>query len=388
MLIHHFYRSIDSFKHSYKYHFRISWVIIGYLSSIGIGTMGLPSYAQTSAPAISTPDRFPTQNQESAPSSNSSTPAQPSNPTLNTTDRYLLGAGDRLQIDVFNSPDYSREYQVLSDGSLNLPLVGTVFVGGLTIEQAAALITERYQRYILRPSITLVLLESRPLQIAVSGEVNRPGSYNVSQTDLPQNTLTVTQAIQLAGGITQSANIRVIQVRRPQPDGLGDATVYNIDLWQLLQDGNLSQDLSLQDGDSVIVPTATALNPAEVTTLASASFSPDTITVYIAGEVDSPGAIQVAPNTPLNQALLASGGFNEEAVRGSVDLIRLNPDGTVLQRRIPVNFSQGVNETANPALRNNDTIVVRQAGLNRFSNVLDTLLSPISGLLRILNIFP
>jgi polysaccharide export outer membrane protein len=233
------------------------------------------------------------------------------------------------------------------------------------------------------------------MQIAVVGEVHRPGSYNISRDadddisgdgdQLVQPT--VTQAIQLAGGITQSADIRNIQVRRPHPQQPGEYWLLDVSLWDLLQSGDLQQDVPLKDGDTVLIPTATNLDYAETATLAAASFSPESITVNVVGEVDAPGAIEIPPNTPLNQALLAAGGFNDRAARRSVELIRLNPNGTVLRRDIDIDFAQAVNDVSNPALRDNDTLVVRQSRGSRTLDVLGDVLFPVGGLVNLLRIF-
>lgn len=226
----------------------------------------------------------------------------------------------------------------------------------------------------------------QPISIAVVGEVFRPGPYTVAGTartgeaGVPGSTgegksPTVTRAIQVAGGIKPSANIRKVQIRRPTRSG--NEQIIEVDLWQLLQAGDLRQDAILQDGDTVSVPKVAEINPEEATQIASASFSPDTIRVNVVGEVDTPGVIEVPPSTPLNQALLAAGSFNTRAHRSSVTLIRLNPDGSVAKRTIDVDFSQGLNEDSNPMLSNNDVIVVRRSGLAAVSDTLGSLLLPL-----------
>lgn len=331
------------------------------------------------------------------------------------TGGYLLGVGDFVRVDVFNIPDYSGEFQVLSGGVLNLPVVGTISVEGLSVQQAATRIETQLTPYVRRPRVTVSLLDLRPIQVAIAGEVNRPGAYRIdNDTNNPGRSAseipTLTEVIELAGGITQLANIRQIEVQRRLPppstdslsndlfnerpsrpallaeaEGEGSTTqrpypiqTLSVDLWNLLQEGNLDEDILLQDGDRIIIPTATALSAEEITEIATASFSPDQITVNVVGEVDAPGVIQLPPNAPLNQALMAAGGFNNRARRRSVNLIRLNPDGTVTERSIDVDFSQGVNDDDNPALRPNDMIVVRRSGLARFGDSLNLVTSPIT----------
>ena len=301
---------------------------------------------------------------------------------------YILANGDNLYLEVFGLPDYAGEFAVLADGTVRLPMVGQVPVQGLTLEQAKVVITQAYGQYIRQPFVDLNLINSRPVRIAIAGEVTRPGAYaieNEAEPDKPVGPITVTQAIQMAGGITQRANIREVQIVRGQgiPDVVPQST--NVDLWELIQSGDLDQDLALRDGDTIVVPEVSSVNASEATRLATANFSPDTITIYLVGEVESPGALELPPNIPLNQALLASGGFTNRAVEGTVDLVRLNPDGTVDKNEVDIDFGQDSNTEGNPILQNNDTIVVRETGLSELSDRAGQVFSPALGLFRVLN---
>ncbi|WP_293132110.1 polysaccharide biosynthesis/export family protein [Okeania sp. SIO3I5] len=448
---------------------------------------------------------------------------------------YTLGAGDRLQIDIFNVPEYSGkngQHQVQIDGTLNLPLIGNVSVQGMTLELAKNLIQEKYGEYLQIPIVNLNLLAARPLKVAIAGEVQHPGSYTISpivsqggnsesSTQLP----TVTKALQVAGGITTSADIRQIKIRRLQLNV--PEQIININLWELLQSGNLVQDISLRDGDTLFVPSITEINPVESNQLASAnfagtntqplniavvgevarpgpyiletdidqsqvlptgenldsseadgnilppentrlhtvtkaikmaggitsaadireirvrrltragteqvikvnlwqllqtgdlsqdivlesgdtiyvpvadevnldelaevnasSFSPGNFKINVIGEVVKPGTIFVSPNSTLNQALLAAGGFNpRRAETKEIELIRLNPNGTVTRRKVEIDFSAKVNEETNPTLLNNDVIVVGRSGRTTFTDNVGGVLAPFSPINRILGIF-
>jgi len=216
---------------------------------------------------------------------------------------------------------------------------------------------------------------SQPLNIAVVGEVSRPGTYTVGAGGSGGTgggiigLTTVTRAIQTAGGITPLADIRQIEVRRQRKDGTQQLIA--LDLWQLLETGALTNDIILQQGDTIVVPTATSIDLAEAPQVALASFSPGAIRVNIVGEVISPGTLELPPNTSLNQALLAAGGFNNSRARkDDVELIRLNPNGTVSKEVVPVDFSQGLDEQTNPTLRNGDVIVVGRSGLAKTRDTL------------------
>ncbi|WP_084555066.1 SLBB domain-containing protein [[Phormidium ambiguum] IAM M-71] len=236
---------------------------------------------------------------------------------------------------------------------------------------------------------------SQPLNVAVVGEVSRPGTYTIQpfrpapgvQGALPSfaGLPTLSQAIQQAGGITQLADIRRIEVRRNTRLGTQQILVSNF--WQLLQSGDRSQDLILQQGDTIFVPTAQDVDPSEAPQIAASSLSPATIRVNVVGEVIRPGITQIPPNTSLNQALLAAGGFNPTRAKKSVvELLRLNPNGTVTKRNITINFSRGINEEANPILRDNDVIIVRRSVSAEITDGLRTWLDPISNFFSIFNL--
>ncbi|NEO89155.1 MAG: hypothetical protein F6K56_02345 [Moorea sp. SIO3G5] len=211
------------------------------------------------------------------------------------------------------------------------------------------------------------------------GEVFRPGAYRLGGGENGASRPTVSQAIQTAGGIKPSANVRQIQVRRPTRDGTEQ--LINVNLWKLLQDGDLSQDLALQRGDTVIIPTVTEITAAEAAQIASTNLSPDVIRVNVAGEVKQPGTVQIPSNTTLNEALLSVGGFNERSEE-VVELIRFNPDGSLTRREIQVNLKQGIDAQTNPLLWHNDIIL---AGRSRSARITDTLSNILGPILQILS---
>ena len=250
---------------------------------------------------------------------------------------------------------------------------------------------------------------STPLNIAIVGEVNRPGTYTVSGEDVTATgnleTLTapgtgggvvglptVTRAIKIAGGITPTADIRRIQVLRQRKNGTQQ--LIDVNLWELLENGNLNQDVLLQQGDTIVVQTATNIDLAEAPRLATASFSPNRIQVNVVGEIQEPGVVELPPNASLNQAILVAGGFNNtRAEKEEVELIRLNPNGTVSRQTIPIDFAQGLDEATNPILQNNDVIVVGRTRLARFGDrispvgqVTNSVFS-LFGILRFFNLF-
>ncbi|CDM95625.1 MULTISPECIES: SLBB domain-containing protein [Limnospira] len=310
---------------------------------------------------------------------------------------YILGAGDTIEIDIFNVPEYSGErgrHQVSVDGSLNLPLIGRVTVQGMTIDQVSELLKERYGEYLQRPLITVKLLERRPVQVAIAGEVKRPGSYMVSGNSQSQNmggvsnAATVTGVLRMAGGITTSADIRQVKIRRP--GGGGEETIVNLDLWELLQNGDLSQDLALRDGDRIYIPTVTNINRHEARQLSSANFASNAdgpINVAVVGEVNRPGTHILSIDTmagtegenvsewrgivgvdpvgvyTVTRAIKAAGGITPEANIREIQVRRISRTGT--EQTVMVDLWKLLQEgdlQEDIALQGGDTIIVPKGG--------------------------
>lgn len=245
---------------------------------------------------------------------------------------------------------------MLVDGSLNLPRAGRMLVEGMTLAQVESLIYSRYARYYQQPATSVVLVQPRSLRISVTGEVNRPGVYRLSATEGSQFP-SVTQALQEAGGISQDADLRQVKVYRSQRNG--EPQTLTLNLWELLQTGDLSQDMHLRDGDRLVIAKAEDLSIADLNQIATANIAANAIAVTVVGSgTETQGTLQLSPNTPLNQVVLAAGGFNDRRESRTVNLIRLHPNGTVEQRVLEVPIAADVNEENNPILRNKDVIVL------------------------------
>ncbi|MDJ0746540.1 MAG: SLBB domain-containing protein [Xenococcaceae cyanobacterium MO_167.B27] len=232
------------------------------------------------------------------------------------------------------------------------------------------------------------LQTDEPINVAVVGEIYRPGTHTVTpqqigdeeQDSLPAR---LTQAIGVAGGIKPLADVRKVEIHRDTWDG--QEKVFAVNLWELIQAGDENQDIILQEGDRIIIPQAESLSAEESEKIAEGVISPAQITVNVVGEVVNPGAQEVRPNTPLNQAILAAGGFdNRRADTGEVELVRLNDNGTVAKRTIKVDFAQGISEENNPVLRNNDVVVVSRSGLTKTTDTAGRIFSPLGGIFSIL----
>ena len=306
-------------------------------------------------------------------------------------DAYIIGPGDLLELKLFDAPELSGSLEVLNDGTVPLPLIGSVRLTGLTLQQATVWVQTLMSQQLLRPDLQLRVVQPRPIRVALIGEVERPGIYSLttseaSQTEGGSNTIsglpTVVDAIQKAGGITQIADLRTVVLQRRLP-GSDQPVRYkqtNLNLLDLILEGNQTQNPYLFDGDTIRLIKAEE-TPAEAVELASVNLSPQVININIIGEVVSPGRLQLPANTPLVQAVLAAGGaLNWRANRGNVELVRINRNGTATLERFALDLSQGASNSKNPPLRDGDTVKVNRSGLAKASDAIDAVTQPLSGL--------
>lgn len=295
---------------------------------------------------------------------------------------YTLGPGDRIGIEIFNVPEFSGAQQVLVDGTISLSLIGSVNVQGLTLKQVADEIAARYVDLLERPIVNVQLQQARPVTVNVVGEVNRPGAY----IEQGGGSFRVTQAIQAAGGITREADLRRVQLSRPQRNG--PDRLFDIDLWELITSGTQESNFLLLDGDTISIATADLLDLSESQKIATANFAPDQINIFLVGEVGRRGRLSLNPNTPLNQALLAAQGFNTGRANFDriVRLIRLNPDGTVTDREYQVDFANNVNEDTNPPLQDNDVLIVNRSVLATVTDFLSLITTPLRSVVNTVNV--
>jgi len=306
---------------------------------------------------------------------------------------YLIGPGDILQLIIYDSKEFSGDYKILNDGTVTLPLVGSVSLNYFTLKDANKYLTQLYGTQLLRPELFLGLKSARPIKVSLTGEIERPGIYSltldesvktsggpaIKNSGLP----TVIDAIQKAGGISQNANLRNVILKRRMPGVKNEYKYTTLNLLDLFIFGNSSQNLFLFDGDTIEIKRA-KIEEKEIINISKINISPKTIQINVIGQVVNQGRIEVEANTPLVQAILQAGGPKAwKANKGNVDLIRINKNGTVTRNKYSINYNNGVLLSENPPLANGDTIIVNESLLSKTSGGLNTIVEPVTPLISI-----
>jgi polysaccharide export outer membrane protein len=322
--------------------------------------------------------------------------AQAGGEVTTSTDAYILGPGDRVQLEMIDPvmKDLGGTFEILNDGSAGLALLGSVVLQGLTLNQATQWLTRLYGGYLRRPDLNLRVERSRPIQVSVVGEVQSPGPYTLTSSEVsqtvggPSTTIsglpTLVSAIQKAGGLTLNANLSDVALLRRLPGGTDQMRERRIDLLALLRQGDKRQNPFLFDGDTVVV--GKAENPdSDVIEMAASNLSPQEIQVNVVGEVVKPGRISLRANTPLVQAILAAGGpATFRARRSPVELVRINRNGSATREYFTLDYSQGVSGPLNPPLRDGDSVIVNRSTFARVTDAIGAVTTPIAPVLNIL----
>jgi polysaccharide export outer membrane protein len=161
-------------------------------------------------------------------------------------DSFVIGNDDVLAINVWKEPDISRSIPVRSDGKISLPLVGEVQAAGRTPLKLEQEIASRLQNYISQPEVSVMVQQINSQKFNVLGQVAHPGTFVIA------NSLTVLDALALAGGFRDFAKQKSIYVLRQNADGTETRLPFNYK--DVIKGKNLAQNVKIQPRDTIIVP--------------------------------------------------------------------------------------------------------------------------------------
>jgi len=159
---------------------------------------------------------------------------------------YRLSKSDTVEVSFTFSPEFNQSLTVQPDGFVALKGAGTLLAEGLTLPELQRAIADAYLRFLVDPEITVALKDFDKPYFLASGEVARPGKYEL------RGDLTVHEAVAIAGGFTQQARHSQVVLFRQTSSGVAETHV--IDLKRMMNQRNLREDLHLQPGDFVYVP--------------------------------------------------------------------------------------------------------------------------------------
>jgi len=352
------------------------------------------------------------------------------------SDSYILGPGDKLQIELLGIPDLSGIFSIGPDGTVYLPRLRALYVEGLTVEELRYFITDQFKTYVKQPQVYVRPVGYRAVRVYVGGEIGRPGYYMLSGSQVLEDVLnieesrpmemsqnntglngigasrvrmrrsasddvsmlrgittaqpdrwpTIFDALRAAQGVTPYSNLSQVQVTRKQPLSAGGGKVRaNVDFLKLVSSGDEGVNIRLFDGDVISVARSPQTMRDQLLAASRTNLSPDFVEVFVSGRVKEPGPQSLPQGATLNQAIASAGG--PKLLRGGIEFLRFNPDGSTDRRHFSYNPSAGADDYKNPVLMSGDIVRINNSLFSAGVEVFNELTGPAVGIYSVYSLF-
>ncbi len=249
----------------------------------------------------------------------------------NTDSEYRMAVSDLFEISVYEEPDLTKVVRVAADGMISYPLLGNIFVKGLTAKELEAKITELLAKdYLVNPQVSIFIKEHS--KISVLGQVEKPGAYEL------KTGLSIIDAIALASGFTDKADkTKVKRIREKE----GKKETIEININTIAKDVYAGREIMLEPNDVIIVE--------------------ELGTISIIGQVKNPGRYDLKDGMTVIDAIAIAGGLTDIAAGDGTKVIR-SEKGKKQIFRIPItSIVKSGDKSQDVILRPNDTIVVPES---------------------------
>ena len=216
---------------------------------------------------------------------------------------YVVGPGDVLAVHVFYEPQLSGNFRVENDGHFGYPFLGRVSAAGKTVAAISTLLKDKLSDgYLRNPQVTVDVEQFRSQSVFVMGEVRTPGKYILT------GSITLLDALAQAGSPSAAAGGEVLilhpkmTVNGPTLPNQRDAEVTRVNLREI-EDGRLSRNVTILDGDTVFVPKAERF--------------------FVTGLVRNPGSYVLERNMTVLQAISTAGGISDRGSNRGLKIVRI-----------------------------------------------------------------
>jgi len=213
-----------------------------------------------------------------------------------TPQNYILGPDDQIIISVYGNSQVEWKPNVSPDGTIQIPGVGPINVGGKTIEQVRGIITSKLiaNHYAIGhgTNVAITLGNIRSITVTLTGEVVKQGTYTISSLSKLFN------ALYVSGGPNENGSLRQIKLIRNNQE------IKTVDFYDFLLTGSQKDNIRLQDGDVIRVPTYK-------------------VRVSLAGQVKHPAIFEVLPGETLKNVINFAGGFTDLAYTATIKAIQV-----------------------------------------------------------------
>jgi polysaccharide export outer membrane protein len=223
-------------------------------------------------------------------------------PTETTSSTYRLQPYDLIDVDVYSEEDLHKPARLGSDGTVLLPLIGSIKLGGLTVGEATDLVCKRYASgFVKNPSVLITVLQYRKGTFSILGQVLKPGMYEISEG----THVTIIEAVSLAGGYAPKAAQNSVTVKRTVA---GKDAIFKVRAGDMAQNPDVAP-FEVLPGDTLLVPS---------TEYQKSNFS-------ILGQVQKPGMYEISEGAHVTiiDAISLAGGYTPLAAENAITVKRM-----------------------------------------------------------------
>ncbi len=326
---------------------------------------------------------------------------------------YILGPGDKILINVSREyPELTSIVSITGEGTINIPMVGRIFVDKLTLSELTFLLNEKYKEYVKYPSLEINIIGYRQIKVLIDGEVNNPGIYSlkgqfgmISESNLSDyaNTdsinkpgftrnnqklsrnvesnafPTVIDAIRNSGGITRDSDLSKIKIIRKESISSGEGLIMaTLNLGKNILEIDPAENIRIYDGDKIFVSKIKGGGNKQIINAVKSNLTPKYIKVYVTGRVRLPGLITLNNSTTLNDAIDVAGGTTP--IKGPVTYISTDSDGLVIKKSFRYRKNSKRGSKKNPYLKEGDLVFVGTSLFSNISEVISEITNPFQGL--------
>ena len=329
---------------------------------------------------------------------------------------YILGPGDTLELKVSDRAKLlNQTFTINSDGQATLKRLKSVYVSGLTLKELKNILDKKYLDFVKETDVSLNIINYRPLNLVIDGEVLNPGMYklpgsigffedtkledldsplrNIEMEDISQSAEnggnlnsnnnvffpTLVDVIKKAGGLTENADASKVKVIRK--DNLSNGGGYittTVNLLNAINGDDTSQNIRVLDGDKIKLAYSKEPIISQIRKSIKSNLNPRFINVYVGGRVENAGQIKISNSAVLTDAILLSGGT--KVLKGPVRFLRYKSDGSIDFRQFRYRKRASRGSYKNPYLRNGDIIRVGDTIATNTAEILQEFVSPFLGI--------
>ncbi len=331
---------------------------------------------------------------------------------------YIIGPGDNLLIIISKDyPELTRNIVVNGEGTINLYSLGRIYVEGLTITELTSLLDKAYKEYVRYPDIEVNIIDYRPVEILVNGEVNKPGLltlegslsispkyrspleekaflgssmtpqafqnlnqiYNNEENDIKFYFPKVFDALYKSGGVTEYSDLSKVKLIRENSLSNGGGKIETIlDLEKYILYGDDSHNIRIYDKDIIVINKLKNPDQNIISNAVRYRMNPQYVQVIVSGRVNTPGVFKLSRKSTLNDAIDMAGGTR--VIRGPIKYLSFNNDGTIDKRKIKYRKNLKRGSFSNPYLKQGDLIVVGSSFLSKSAEAIKEFTEPFQGI--------